>query len=251
MGAPALAPARPPRRRPAQRRPTRRAPARRAPSDRGRARRSPNRALALQGRAAGRPPRRRAQIAQPALAGAALIPSAAVRTAGAVRDLSDSSLIVRLTSGRGWIAVLCALLGGIVALNVISLSLNAGSGRVSQQIEELERANSALRAELAEQVSASEVEAAAVRLGLAVPNPDDVNYLKAGERDLDRLAALLRNQTVLTDSVPDVVTAPDPVPYAAPVAPTPTSTTSPAPAPAPAQPAPVPAAPPGGGGVGL
>jgi hypothetical protein len=47
-----------------------------------------------------------------AMAGAALIPHAAVGAAGAVRDLSDSSLIVRLTRGRSWIAVLCVLLGG-------------------------------------------------------------------------------------------------------------------------------------------
>ena len=43
-----------------------------------------------------------------------------VSVVGAVRDLSDSGLIVRLTRGRGWIAVLCALLGGIVTLNVLS-----------------------------------------------------------------------------------------------------------------------------------
>ena len=49
------------------------------------------------------------------MAGAALFPQAAMRSAGAVRDFSDSSLIIRLTRGRGWIAVLCALLGGIVA----------------------------------------------------------------------------------------------------------------------------------------
>ena len=35
---------------------------------------------------------------------------------------------MRLTRGRGWIGVLGALLVGIVALNVLSLSLSAGSG---------------------------------------------------------------------------------------------------------------------------
>jgi hypothetical protein len=158
-----------------------------------------------------------------------MIPGAAVRTAGAVRDLSDSSLIVRLTRGRGWIAVLCALLGGIVALNVISLSLNAGSGRVSQQIEELERSNSALRAELAEQFSAGEVEAAAVRLGLATPAPEDVDYLTARDSDLDRLARLLENETVLTDSIPDSPATVEPASYAEP-APTAAPAASPGPA---------------------
>ena len=61
-----------------------------------------------------------------ALAGAALIPQAVRRRRGP--RPSDSSLIVRLTRGRSWIAVLCVLLGGIVALNVVSLSLNAALG---------------------------------------------------------------------------------------------------------------------------
>ena len=73
----------------------------------------------------------RGEDGEPAVAGAALLPHAAVGTAGAVRDLSDSSLIVRLTRGRGWIAVLGVLLGGIVALNVVTLSLTAGTGRIA------------------------------------------------------------------------------------------------------------------------
>jgi hypothetical protein len=187
-------------------------------------------------------------IAQPALAGAALIPSAAARTAGAVRDISDSSLIVRLTRGRSWIAVLCALLGGIVALNVVSLSLNAGSGLVSQQISELERSNSALRAQIAEQLSATSVESAADRLGLAVPAPEEVSYLTANDHDLDRLAGLLSGDTVLTaDPAAPVPAAPGS--YVEPAAAPAPST---APAPAPVQPASTPAAPQGGsGGVGL
>ena len=109
------------------------------------------------------------RVVQPAFAGAAagaaMLPGAALRSAVAVRDLSDSGLIMRLTRGRGWIAVLCVLLFGIVALNVVSLSLNAGSGRVSQAVEEVERQNSALRAQLAEQLSASRIEGAAAMQG--------------------------------------------------------------------------------------
>src|SRR4051794_24798769 len=88
------------------------------------------------------------RLVRPALAGAALFPQAALRSAGAVRDLSDSGLIVRLTRGRGWIAVLCALLGGIVALNVLSLSLTAGSGRTSLQVDDLKNEGSALQAQI-------------------------------------------------------------------------------------------------------
>jgi hypothetical protein len=195
------------------------------------------------------------------MAGAALIPHAAARTAGAVRDISDSSLIVRLTVGRGWIAVLCALLGGIVFLNVVSLSINATSGRVSQAIEEYERQNSALRADLAEKLSASRVEEAAAALGLAVPAPEDVSYLDSRESDLTKLADLLGGDTFLSsdssDFVPSDTSAPGTVspPGATGAAP---STSEPEPtAPAPVAPdpsAPAPAPQSGGGatgGVGL
>ena len=132
------------------------------------------------------------------MAGAALLPQAAVRSVGAVRDISDSGLIVRLTRGRGWIAVLCALLGGIVALNVISLSLTAGSGRLSLQIDEMKGQVSALRAEIDERLSASRVQAEAARLGLAVPDPNAISYLSANDGDAERLAHLLSTDSFLT-----------------------------------------------------
>ena len=106
------------------------------------------------------------------MAGAALFPQAAMRSAGAVRDFSDSGLIVRLTRGRGWIAVLCALLGGIVALNVLSLSLTAGSGRTSLQIDELKTQVSGLQAQIEEKLSASKVEAEAVEARAGEPRPE-------------------------------------------------------------------------------
>jgi hypothetical protein len=200
----------------------------------------------------------------PALAGAALIPQAVGSAAGAVRDLSDSNLIVRLTRGSGWIAVLCVLLGGIVALNVLSLSLNAGSGRLEQRINEVERANSGLRAELAEQLSSSRIAATAPELGFYVPNPDDVGYLTATGEDLEKLLRLLRNDTVLSGPAPPPPSAPETVTYAEPLASTTPSTTStptesietaPAastPAPTTTSPPPTAAPPTGGtGGVGL
>jgi hypothetical protein len=191
------------------------------------------------------------------MAGAALIPHAAARTAGAVRDISDSSLIVRLTVGRGWIAVLCALLGGIVFLNVVSLSINATSGRVSQAIEEYERQNSALRADLAEKLSASRVEEAAAALGLAVPAPEDVSYLDSRESDLTKLADLLGGDTFLSsdssDCVPSDTYAPGTVspPGATGAAPSTgePETTAPAPV-APDSSAPAPAPSSGGGATG-
>lgn len=128
-------------------------------------------------------PRHPMRFAQPAAAGAA---QAAIRTAGAVRDLSDSSLIVRLTRGRAWIGLLGALLAGIVALNVYILSLNAGAGVTSQKIEALERENSALQAELAEKLSSVRVEEQAAALDMYVPEPENTSYLEAGKSDVKR-----------------------------------------------------------------
>jgi hypothetical protein len=195
------------------------------------------------------------RIVQPAFAGAAagaaMLPGAALRSAVAVRDLSDSSLIFRLTRGRGWIALLSVLLFGIVALNVVSLSLNAGSGRVSQAVEELERQNSGLRAQLAEQLSASRIQGTAAVKGLAVPAPEDISYLSAEDGDLERLVKLLDQNTLLTREPAEVITSSEPVAYQAPVseAPSPASAT---PTPASATPAPAapPSAPSGGGSSG-
>ncbi len=119
---------------------------------------------------------------------ASMIPIAAGRAAVAVRELPDSSTVVRLTRGRLWIGVLGTLLAGIVALNVLSLGMTANSGRAGQEARELERANSALRAQIAEKLSASRVEAAALSLGLAVPGPADISYLTYSGSDLDRAA---------------------------------------------------------------
>jgi hypothetical protein len=143
------------------------------------------------------------------MAGAALFPQAAMRSAGAVRDLSDSSLIVRLTRGRGWIAVLCALLGGIVALNVLSLSLTAGSGRTSLQIDALKTDISALRAQIDERLSASKVEAEAARLGLANPDPKAITFLSANDANARRVAHLLATDGfLLAPSQPSSYPAP-------------------------------------------
>jgi hypothetical protein len=137
------------------------------------------------------------------MAGAALFPQAAVRGVGAVRDFSDSGLIMRLTRGRGWIGVLGALLVGIVALNVISLSLSAGSGRLSLQIDELKTQVSALHAQIDERLAAGRVEAEAARLGLAVPDPKAITYLSANNGSAARLAHLLATDSfLLAPSVP-------------------------------------------------
>jgi hypothetical protein len=160
---------------------------------------------------------------RPAVAGAALFPQAVGRSAGAVRDISDSSLIMRLTRGRGWIAVLGALL------------------------DALKTEVSGLRAQIDQRLSASRVEAEAARLGLAVPNPRAITYLDASDADAERLSHLLATDSFLmAPSLPSSYPAPG-TSYApvSPSAPAPTTTTS-----VPSTPAPTTTAPDSGGGSG-
>jgi hypothetical protein len=135
------------------------------------------------------PAPRRAPARRP---GGQLIPIAA-GAAGAVRHLPDSGLVVRMTRGRAWIGVLGVLLAGIVALNVVTLSLAASAGHVEQNIAALEQENSILRSRDAGRSGSARVRHDAGELGLVVPTTDQIGYVQAGPRDVavaaQRLAA--------------------------------------------------------------
>lgn len=122
-----------------------------------------------------------------------LVPVAVGRTAVAVGGLADSGVVLRLTRGRLWIGALAALLVGIVALNVIALSLNASSSKTAGAADALRRENSALRAKLAEELSNARLQKAASVLGLIVPEPGSIGYLRPGEGDAATAARRLRS----------------------------------------------------------
>jgi len=189
--APAPAPARtaPPKRKPAPARkaparkaaapapapaPARRAPARRAPARRAPARRAPKRSAASRIQAGGQ-----------------LIPVAVGRTAVAVRDLPDSGLVVRMTRGRAWIAVLGALLAGIVALNVITLSFAASAGDIDQQMSVLEKENSVLEGREAQRYSTDRVRGAAAAQGLVMPTTEEPRVFEFSAKDVQTAARRL------------------------------------------------------------
>jgi hypothetical protein len=202
-----------------------------------------------------------------------MIPLHAVEgAAGAVGGMADSGLVVRMTRGRIWIAVLGVLLGGIVALNVWGLGLSASTSGAAGKVDELERANTVLRAQIAKRSSSEKVGAVAAGLGLETPVPKAVRYRKARDGDaaaaaerlasgeISVLAALPIDPLFAAAAAPvEDAAAPaptDPVaaasPEAAPVAPIPTEP-APAPTEAPAAVVPAPdpatAAAPDGGGV--
>jgi hypothetical protein len=175
----AAAPAKAPARKPAPARrarasaapatvPARRAPARRAPA------RAPQRAK----------PKRRTGNGQ-------LIPLAVGRTAVAVRHLPDSGLVVRMTRGRAWIAVLGLLLVGIVALNVATLSFAAAAGEIDAEITALEKENSMLSSREAERYSTARIRHEAAAIGLAMPNTEEPRVIEFTPEDIATAAGRL------------------------------------------------------------
>jgi hypothetical protein len=143
-------------------------------------------------------PARRAPARKPAPArrtparrpGGQLIPIA-VGTASAVRRLPDSGLIVRLTRGRAWIGLLGVLLAGIVALNVLTLSVAAEAGHVAQNVQALEEDNSVARSRDAQRSGAARIRHEAAALGLSPASLDDVGLVRAGPDDAETAARRL------------------------------------------------------------
>ena len=169
------------------------APSRTTPPKKAAPARRPRSRPAPKGRAAApaRTPRR-APAKTPRRVGGQLIPFAG-RTAVAVGQLPDSGLVVRLTRGRAWIAVLGVLLAGIVALNVVTLSFAATASRVDAQITALDQENSILRGRDARLYGTGAMRNAAGVLGLAMPPSDEIHFADAGPDDVavaaQRLAA--------------------------------------------------------------
>jgi hypothetical protein len=129
---------------------------------------------------------------------ARLVPVAVGRTAVAVGGIADSGLMVRLTRGRLWIGLLATLLVGIVGLNVVALSFSARSSETARKAEALEQRNSALRAQIANQLDTAELQATAAELGLLSPAPGEIRYLKTGPDDAAAAAKRLRDGDLTT-----------------------------------------------------
>jgi hypothetical protein len=188
--------------------------------------RRPARSTAARGRGTAARPRARGRTpARGIAAPAQLIPVAVGRTAVAVGDLADSGAVVRITRSRLWIGILGALLAGIVALNVFSLSLTASTGKLAARGDALQRENALLRSRINERLSSARVESAAASLGLAVPAPEEIEYLDAGDT-YDEIAAKRIERGLLAASPPPAPVATETV-----VPPTPTATTISPPAP--------------------
>jgi hypothetical protein len=113
------------------------------------------------------------------------------RAAVAVTQLPESGLIHRLTRGRLWIGLLGLLLVGIVALNVVTLSFAASSGKIDAKNTLLGKENSMLESRAAQKYGLARQRSEAVALGLK-PSTDAVpQMVTVREGDVAEAAARL------------------------------------------------------------
>lgn len=164
-------------------------------------------------RASAAPARRSAprRVSQPARSRPRPVVGPVGRTAGAVGGVAEWGLVHRLTRGRLWIGALATLLVGIVAINVMALSFSAASSKTASNADELKRANSSLRAQIAGGLSTNLLQRKAQASGLRVPNPGSIRYLRGGADDAATAAKRLRDGSItVSEADPSVAPAIDP-----------------------------------------
>jgi len=176
-----------------------------------------------------------------------------------LRALPDHRMVDRLLRGRAWIWLIGIMLGGIVAMQVSLLKLNAGISNAVTTASTLERNNAELETEVARLSSGERIQSAAAGEGMVAPPAGDVGFVTARPGADPRLAtqrmqspsdeakqvmangghapADLAPGTV-TPVVPEAAATPatTPAPTAT-VAPAPTATPVPTAVPEPAEPA--------------
>jgi hypothetical protein len=109
-----------------------------------------------------------------------------------VRALPDHRVVDRLLRSRLWIMIVGALLGGIVAMQVSLLKLNAGISRAVETSATLERQNGALEAAIARLGATERVRSTAESRGMVLPPAGAVEYLRARPDDAARAAGTMK-----------------------------------------------------------
>ena len=190
MGAPATSVrTRPARSAPAQRVST---PSKRVRSTAGAAAPARKKAPARRPAAA---PARRSRVTPPA--GVVRLPATAVAgTAGAVSGIADSPFVVGMTRSRLWIGVLAVLLGGIVAIQVLGLSLSAQSSANAEKIDELRQEQSVLGGRIARRGSLDKIQQVAAAEGLDTVAPKGIRYVESGSSDAADAAKRLSGEEI-------------------------------------------------------
>jgi cell division protein FtsL len=164
------------------------APARRAPAKRQPARR--------QSAPAKRPTRRASAAAAPRRA-----PRAAPRK---VALPLGARMLDAVLNGRIWIGLVGVLLAGIVFFNVDLLRMNREITHMADQAAQLKRENARLREDVAGLANSERIQQAAAELGLVLPAPAEVRYLKSNPT----IDARTASKRIIA---PDPTAAPDPL----------------------------------------
>jgi cell division protein FtsL len=138
----------------------------------GRPRRAPRRAS---GRGAVRLPDRAARLSSGLAVPLRLLNAPFARALRA----RTARVLDALLSGRGWIALIGVLLVGIVFFNVDLLQMNRDIARDAEKASALRRENARLHRDVGRLASSERIQEAAAKLGLVLPAPGEVRYLKA------------------------------------------------------------------------
>ena len=143
-----------------------------------------------------------------------------------------SGMLDALLSGRGWIALVFVLLAGIVFFNVDLLQMNREIAANAEKIAALKREIARHRLDVARLASSERIQESAAQLGLVLPAPGDVRYLKtrpqldphrAAKRITEPNTAYVPPEPIDTAPEPVVPTATDPAATTAPTAVVPTT----------------------------
>jgi len=163
----------------------------------------------------------------PAPAGAGAVRRGTTGVFERIRALPETRVVDGLLRGRAWIWLIGVLLGGIVAMQVSLLKLNAGISRAVTTAGTLERQNADFEADIARLSSGDRVRETALAEGMVTPSPGGVEYLTArGDRDAARAARRMQPPSELAVAImqnggrePGVLALTDPTVATAPVDP--------------------------------
>lgn len=118
------------------------------------------------------------------------------RLLGFLSALPEHSLLDRLVRGRVWIPLLGVMLGGIVAMQVELLKLNSTTGRSIELASALQSRNQILRAEVAADSAPGRIERLGLRMGMLMPGPEAITFLRARSTSSARAAASIRSPDI-------------------------------------------------------
>jgi cell division protein FtsL len=152
-------------------------------------------------------------------------PATAPKRARATKRLPlGARLLDALLSGRVWIGLVGVLLAGIVFFNVDLMRMNREITHMADRAADVKRQNASLRQDVAQLANSERIQEAAAELGLVLPQPDQVRYLKSNPR-IDARTASKRIIAPNPAAAPDPILAQPETPIA-PTTPTTTGTTT-------------------------